>query len=229
MMIALMRTLLVLVVMAGCGGREDSPDAAVDASPDARPALDCQTYCALIEANCAGENDQYPDSKHCEAACASFEVGTSTVTDPSGNTLGCRIYHAGALSKNMPATHCAHAGPAGDQLGASAPAVCSGGNVCESFCTLQLRACGSLDEPLPGNPTDANGNPLFQYQNMINCMENCATFDKFYAYSTTATGDSLACRLLQASGAALDMESARMKCASTGGFPTAPCAGAPMP
>ncbi len=229
MTIVPMRTLLVLVVLAGCGGQCGSPDTSVDAPPDAPPAVDCKTYCALIEANCDDEYEQYPDLGHCEAACASFKVESSMVSDKPGNTLECRIYHAGDPSMKAPGLHCAHAGPAGDRIEAGAPAMCSGGNVCESFCTLQIQACGSLDEPLRGNPTDANGNPLFQYQNMINCMENCATFDKTHAYSTLATGDSLACRLLQATGAALSMDNAKMKCASTGGFPTGPCAGPPMP
>jgi hypothetical protein len=59
---------------------------------------------------------------HCTATCASFTVGTSQVTDTSGNTLGCRIYYARAPSMMEAATHCAHAGPGGDLITATPPA-----------------------------------------------------------------------------------------------------------
>ncbi len=220
-----MRTFLVLAVLVGCDGHEDVPDAA----PDAVATLDCSTYCDQIQTSCTGTNAQYPDREHCMAACASFTVGTSTVTDPSGNTLGCRIYHAGAPSRMAPATHCAHAGPGGDHIAASPPAACSGGDVCASYCALQIKACGSQEAPLPGNPRDANGNPLFQYPNLENCIANCATYDKTHAYSTASAGDSLACRLLHATRAAIDLANAKAECANTGMPPTGPCDGMPTP
>lgn len=192
-------------------------------------ALDCPTYCTQIQANCTGANAQYPDMAHCIAACGTFTVGTSAVTDPAGNTLGCRIYHAGAPSMTMPATHCPHAGPGGDQLTASTPAICSGGDVCASFCALQVKACGSVEAPLPGNPTDSTGNPLFQYQNVANCMTACAGFDKTHPYSTMSAGNSLACRLLHATSAAISVTNAQAECRYTGVTARAPCAGTPTP
>jgi hypothetical protein len=220
-----MRIFLVLAVV-GCGpGGEAKPDA----RPDAPPTLDCQSYCNRIQASCTGENAQYPDEAHCMAACASFPVGGSTVDDMSGHTLGCRIYHAGAPARNEPATHCAHAGPAGDHLMATSPAACSGGEVCTSFCTLQFKACGSLDAPLPGNPTDSTGNPLIQYRDMSDCLAVCAAFDKTHPYRTTSAGNSLACRMLHATRAALNLESAKAECRYTGMVPLGPCNGAPTP
>jgi hypothetical protein len=219
-----MRIFLVLAVLAGCDGDEGPPDAA----PDAVATLDCPTYCDRIQMNCTGANAQYSDRDHCIAACGTFTVGTSTVTDVSGNTLGCRVYYSGAPSKMDPATHCAQAGPGGDPIGASSTATCSGGDVCASFCALEIKACGSLEEPLDGDPRDDNGNPLFQYRNLQRCMENCATFDKTHAYSTAAAGNSLACRLLHATRAAITTN-AKMECAYTGLPPTGPCAGTPTP
>jgi len=218
-----MRTSLVVVVLVGCGGGDSkATDAAVSV------ALDCQSYCAEIQANCTSPNAQYPDLAHCTTACKSFTVGTSTVNDPSGNTLGCRIYHAGAPSMMAPETHCAHAGPGGDRIPASPPAFCSGGDVCASFCALEIMACGSLDAPLPGDPTDATGNPLFQYRNFNNCMAACANFDKTREYSTTVVGNSLACRLNQAVKAAIAVTpDGEMYCASTASAPRGPCA--PIP
>lgn len=221
-----MRSFLIAIALAGCGG-DTKPT--IDAPPDSVP-LDCSTYCAEIQANCTGANAQYPDMAHCMATCASFAVGTSKVTDMSGNTLGCRIYHAGAPSMMAAATHCPHAGPAGDLITASPPAFCSGGDVCTSFCTLEIMACGSLDAPLPGNPRDETGNPLFQYRNMADCVTSCAMFDKMHVYSTMAAGDSLACRLYHATSAAIAVApNGATDCPATADVPTGPCAGTASP
>jgi hypothetical protein len=227
-----MRTFLVMMALVGCGDDNQTVDAAVkDAEIDAAPVtLDCPAYCAEIQANCTGANAQYPDVAHCTATCASFTVGTSKVTDTAGNSLGCRIYHGGDPSKTTAATHCVHAGPGGDLITAATPAFCSGGDVCASFCALEIKACGSLDAPLPGNPTDGNNNPLFQYLNMANCMAVCATFDKTHPYSTAATGNSLACRLYHATNAAIDVTpNGATHCSHTAAVPTGPCAGAATP
>lgn len=221
-----MRTFLVLAVLAGCDGHDSGADAA---PPDTVAALDCTSYCGRIQASCTEGNAQYPDEAHCMAACRSFPVGTSTVDDTSGHTLGCRIYHAGAPAKADPAAHCAHAGPAGDHLMATPPAACSGGDVCTTFCTLQFKACGSLDAPLPGNPTEPNGNPLVQYRDMDDCLTVCAGFDKTHPYRTTSAGNSLACRMRYSIRAALDLDTAKAECRYTGMVPLGPCDGVPTP
>lgn len=87
-------------------------------------ALSCAAYCATIGANCAGADAQYGNNDTCLATCAAFPPGT--LADVSGNTLGCRNYHAGAAAQDA-STHCVHAGPGGDGI--------CGGN-CESFCIM---------------------------------------------------------------------------------------------
>jgi hypothetical protein len=225
-----MRILLIMIALIGCGsGSKPTIDAA---PPDvAEATLDCPTYCTEIQANCTGANAQYTDMAHCLSMCASFTVGTSRVTDTSGNTLGCRIYYAGAPSMTTAATHCAHAGPEGDLITATPPAFCSGGDVCASFCTLEIKACGSLEAPLPGNPRDNTNNPLFQYQNIADCMDSCdSSFDKTYAYSTMSAGASLACRLVHAISAAIAVTpNGTSECSATAAVPTGPCAGAATP
>jgi hypothetical protein len=224
-----MRTFVIMIALTGCGDNlKPAIDAAVQIDAVAI-ALDCPSYCTEIQANCTGANAQYPDMAHCTATCASFTVGTSKITDTSGNTLGCRIYHGGAPSMTMATTHCVHAGPAGDQISAT-PAFCSGGDICASFCTLEIKACGSLNAPLPGNPRDANNNVLFQYQDMADCMISCAAFDKAHAYSTAAMGNSLACRLYHATNAAIAVTpNGVTHCSHTAALPTGPCAGAATP
>lgn len=219
------RTLVVMMSLAGCGGdSKPAADAAIDA-----PALDCSTYCTEIQDHCTGANLQYASTAECMAACASFPVGTSTVTDMTGNTLGCRIYHGGAPATMAAATSCPHAGPGGDVISPATPAFCSGGDVCASFCALEIKACGSIDAPLPGNPTDTDGNSFFQYRNMERCLSVCDGFDRTHAYSTMAVGDSLACRLYRAIKAATSLENAAMYCSSTGSNPKGDCAGAASP
>jgi hypothetical protein len=234
--------LVFIAPIVGCStGENSSTNGAGDAAPpdaaqqDATPAtLDCPSYCAELQANCTGGNAQYPDMETCLATCASFEVGTSTVTDTTGNTLGCRIYHGGAPAKMDPGTECLQAGPAG--AGAQIPdggalTGCSGGDICLSYCVLEIKACGSLDAPLPGDPQSIPyNNSLYEYRNITNCLERCDNgLDTTHPYTTMAVGDSLACRLKEATLAAISVESGQMHCPNTGFSPLGPCVGAASP
>lgn len=212
----LMRTYLILVALAGCGSdNKGSSDAAIDAMIDAAPlTLDCDTYCGKIQANCKDSAAQYAASTgQCPKTCASFPKGTST-DETTGNTLGCRIHYAVAAS-SMPAMNCPHAGPVGDLITAATPGFCSGGNLCMSFCTLEIAACGSRDMPLPGDPKDGFGNQVYQYINLNNCMRLCAAWDKTHDYNTMAKGDSLACRWSAAVLASNSLDDAKLHCANT--------------
>jgi len=80
-------------------------------------------------ANCVGTNYQYTDMSVCMSSCVAFPVGLDV--DTAGNTLGCRVYHAGAAA-SAAATHCPHAGPSGGQM-------C--GSYCEAYCNLTAKAC----------------------------------------------------------------------------------------
>jgi hypothetical protein len=138
----------------------------------------CADYCTAIEGACAAPRDQWSNEATCLAACEAWAVGT--VDDTSGNTLGCRAYHAGAAVGD-PATHCVHAGPGG--AGAC-------GSNCEGFCTLALDACTGANE---------------QYASLTECMTECATFDTAEVYDITDTaGDSFACRLYHLTAAVTD-------------------------
>jgi hypothetical protein len=227
-----MRTIFLLFIAAGCGGSNNGTDASPPPVIDAASvALDCNSYCTKIQANCTNANAQYSDAEHCMAACSTFTIGTSTVNDTTGNTLGCRVHFAAQASNAaVAANDCAYAGPAGDLASAATPAFCSGGDVCAGFCAIDIQACGSVDSPLPGNPTDSNHNPLSQYQNMDKCVVVCDRYDKTHAYSTASRGDSFACRLFQATQAtaAADRSTA---CPDTGN-PAAspgPCTGTASP
>jgi hypothetical protein len=137
--------------------------------------LDCETYCDRTMANCTGSNAQYSGSDTCMASCTHFPEGT--LADTSGNTLGCRIYHAGNAATD-PTTHCIHAGPSGG-------GAC--GNPCDGFCSLVVAEC----------PT--------QYPSASDCATVCATYATTPPYSAAVTGgDDLSCRIYHATAASVD-------------------------
>jgi hypothetical protein len=72
----------------------------------------CEVYCDTVQANCIGSNKLYPDEAACKSFCASFATGGKP-NDTSGNTVQCRIYHAGVAGSGAAAaaTHCPHTGP----------------------------------------------------------------------------------------------------------------------
>jgi len=229
------RHLLLLLALVACGGDDkkttdggSAPKA--DASLDAAAAVvpDVTKYCTDIIAHCTGENAQYPTATamdQCLGTAATWPVGHTG--DATGNTLGCREYHAGALAVSDPATHCIHAGPGGDQM--KNAGTC--GDPCTSFCTLQIGTCGSIDTPVTGITP--------QYQNIAACMTACANFDKDHLYvlnktPATPSGNSLACRLYHATNAALyrkrnDLPTASAHCGHAAATPTGPCSAAATP
>lgn len=149
-------------------GTTPGEDSGTADSGTVAPTLDCATYCGRIMTACTGGNAQFASMDNCMDTCAAYPEGA--IEDMAGNTLGCRIYHAGAAGAS-PAdadTHCSHAGPLGD-------GVC--GTACESFCTIAEDQC-----------PDA-------YASMGMCMTGCATFTPG-DYSTASTsGNTLACRM----------------------------------
>ncbi|MEO7729580.1 MAG: hypothetical protein ABIY55_01305 [Kofleriaceae bacterium] len=209
---ARMRTsLFIILALAACGddGGKATPDAkpaidaavAIDGAP--APTLDCPTYCTEIQTNCTAANGQYQDMAHCLGTCKAFAVGT--LADRTGDTLGCRLYHGGAPAAADAAgatLHCPHAGPGGDKISATAPAFCSGGNVCEDFCNIHVKTCGTIAAPLTGITP--------QYQDMAACMTTCGAFpNKTTDYANNASkGDTLACRLYHVTNAAAQTDPA---------------------
>ncbi len=133
----------LVATLAACGDSETNPPvidapAAIDSSTAidaAGQAQTCANYCALIGANCTAANAMYGGAAECMASCMHFPAGTAA--DMSGNTLGCRIYHADAAATNA-SLHCRHAGPGGD-------GAC--GMNCEGFCAVALGSCAGQGEP----------------------------------------------------------------------------------
>jgi hypothetical protein len=160
---------------AGCGtsgGSSGTPDMATAASPDLAMAAapSCADYCTAIMANCTGDmNQQYTTLDNCMASCKAMPVGATT--DTSGNTLGCRLYHAMA-AKADPMTHCPHAGPGGAGM-------C--GTNCEGYCQIAEMYCTGANQI---------------YTDAADCARTCARFSDSVRYSIAQmTGGSTACLL----------------------------------
>jgi hypothetical protein len=176
-----------MIALVACGGDDDNNNN--DAGPGSdggRPvlALNCDTYCTTIMANCTAANAQYSDMNECLGTCSGFPPGAAS-TETSGNTLGCRIYHAqNAMVLNDAATHCPHAGPAGGKVDSAG--VC--GDPCVSFCALEEKICGTDAAPVTGVTK--------RYASTAACMTACGNFNKTVQYSPTApNGDTFACRV----------------------------------
>ncbi len=177
-LISIVASILMTFAVTACGDDDGNTGDDVDEA-DAAPTPDCATYCTAVMANCTDEFAQYSTMDVCMATCAAFPTGTGA--DTSGNTLGCRIYHANNVeTTSMPALHCPHAGPGGG-------GAC--GTNCEGFCSIAAHACTGDADP---------------FDDAADCAATCAAFDAEEAFDTSdTTGDTLACRLYHVSVASM--------------------------
>jgi hypothetical protein len=134
------------------------------------------------------------------AVCAKLPLGASD-GETSGNTVGCRQYHAGAsapASSTNSTTHCPHAGPSGG-------GVC--GSMCEAYCNVSMMAC-------------TGGNSLYA-SNAI-CMSVCMGWNTSGVIGD-AGGATYQCHLYHAGVALTDAASATTHCPHAGGSGATVC------
>lgn len=163
------------LALAGCGSPSTGGDMSVGDMAMSSSAPNCTDYCTKIAANCtagsgdSGSNAQYPDSATCLKTCSMSSMWASGMTgDTSGDTLGCRIYHAGAAASN-PVLHCPHAGPTGGNT-------C--GTWCANYCDLMAKNC-----------TGTNA-----VYDTTTCMTKCMTIPTT-GHVNDQSGDSIQCRI----------------------------------
>jgi hypothetical protein len=147
-----------------------------------------------MDANCTGNNQQFVTGA-CAPVCATYTKGMSG--DTSGDTLGCREYHAGLAAGSGAATHCPHA----SLLGGGVCAASSMGN-CTSFCEADLALC-----------TGANA----AYASMSACMTACANFTYTAGEAITAdtNKNTLNCRVYHLQLASTSSANATTHCPHT--------------
>jgi hypothetical protein len=170
----------------------------------------CTGYCTALGTNCGFPNSGYQSSAHCVAICTVFTTANvwaaGTDTDATGNTVGCRQYHAGAAAGSN-TTHCPHASiTGGDQCGSAT-------DRCTNYCTLMGASCPA-----------AYNDPRSSTFNATLCVANClgqqgvAGFGFAYTagaaqefpYSTT--GNTLPCRIYHATVASINSTYAAAHC-----------------
>ena len=221
-----MRYLLFVLVLVGCAGDVPTDTNPTNSPPPSSPGTgssgnspptqsttpDCSTYCSQIATTCTGANAQYASSAACMATCNKFTVGA--LTDTSGTTLGCRMYHVNNATKTaMPDVHCNHGGPGGGKIapvaaGATPDTHCS--DACTNFCQLSVSICGT------GTDTSK------QFTDLNSCLTTCAGWDRTAAYAVAppVAGNNLACRLYHMTAAAADPAT---HCSHTGPAATTHC------
>jgi hypothetical protein len=166
-------TWLVMLATVGACGVGEAPPPGGGATPT------CAEYCDEVMSICSDANAQYADHAACTAYCEGVGVfGVGTTEDADTNTIGCRIYHAGAAASD-PATHCLHAGPTG-------AGVC--GAWCDNYCDMAMTHC-----------TGAN----VLYESRAACEGACAGFATDGTQGD-ADGDTVQCRLYHLGAAAGD-------------------------
>ncbi len=119
----------------------------------------CDNYCALVLGSCLGDASLFGNAAECQSACEKHPAD-GLVGDADGDSVQCRLYHAGVAASDPPASaldHCPHAGPSGD--GVCVPK--SQGPTCQSYCFKVTAAC-----------KDTNA----QYASQAACEAYCATW-----------------------------------------------------
>jgi len=161
----------------------------VDMGPPS--GLTCAAYCTLVTTNCSAANAQYADMAECMTQCTTAAIPAGTAGMMSGNTLGCRLYHAGVAADDA-SLHCPHAGLSGG-------GAC--GTVCEAYCGLIQGSCTGDNQQYP----DADA-----------CLRACADLPTDGDIGDT-DGDTVQCRLSHAAAAIDDAAVNCDRAGATGG------------
>ncbi|MFT3923678.1 MAG: hypothetical protein QM778_14195 [Myxococcales bacterium] len=163
-----------------CGHAALVPDpsdaVSCDLGPDTEP--DCGDYCKLVGVACTGDRALYGSRSQCMAVCNALPSGLAKQV--TGNSVACRRWRG--YASLVDATSCPSAGPIAAQP-------C--GDPCEVYCGLAQTGCTQgFAEHFAGS--DAMGT----------CISQCKALPFSGGYSVAgAKGDTLECRVLQASKA----------------------------
>ena len=182
----------------GTGGMAATGSSSASTGSGMTATLDCKSYCTVVQANCTGDKAQYPSPESCMAACAALPAGK--LGETAGNTLGCRLYHAGTPAVMDPTLHCPHAGPTGGDKDVTDVAAGTCGEGCDAFCSVAQAVC--------------TGAANSQYKDKETCLTECKSFKADVANYSTANTDKndFGCRFYHLSVAATDAASATAHC-----------------
>jgi hypothetical protein len=106
-----------------------------------KPPTPCEVFCTLAATNCKDENVIDFGEAGCVDTCATWEPGSAGAT--TGDSLACRLHHAGAPAAEDPGTHCPHASPDGGGVCAVPPKT-----FCEATCDTVEFECLKEGAPI---------------------------------------------------------------------------------
>jgi hypothetical protein len=182
----------LVVALAACIIEERSYD---------QQFADCWGYCDTLETSCTGLNRVYENRDTCIATCMVMDYDLADVASTTANTLTCRLDR---ISSQIESNECPLVGPGGN-------GAC--GRNCEALCALRAKLCADI---APG-ADDAPATDTAQ------CEADCAVlYDRndMDASSEDLIGDTVQCRLLHVSRAALNPAEAARHCEASKIRPT---------
>ena len=163
-------------VMNAGNNPEECAHAGAEGGDRCRNLITCSQYCTEVVSACTGPNTQYIASGEfdsqsiCESYCDFAGWIPGFESDATGNSIGCRYYHAKAALAEDPVLHCPMAGPTGAD-------VC--GSWCDNYCELASQSCVA-------------DNAIFESNE--ECMTACAEFDT-EGKINDSQGNTVQCRL----------------------------------
>jgi len=145
-----------------------------------------ENFCNFVD-NACGNYSSYASHAACVALASAFPPQTSFSlgAETSGNTLGCRAYHA-VVAKSVPNPHCYHTAPNGGD------GTC--GTTCDGYCSLIQYGCTG---------------PNQQHASLAACQTACAGYTDTHFYNINniltpaPSADTLDCRYYHATAAIL--------------------------
>ena len=173
------------------GGGSDATGASGEAGAGGEkggPTDLCDQYCALMEDNCAGNDEQYRDREQCSTICHLLPQGATGGSDD--DSVACRLKYADKMryaNGSELSNYCHQAGPSGDGH-------C--GSVCDAFCALMAEVC------------TATSAGTYHFASDADCMKTCNALPAApVPYSSTnpqvSDGNHALCRLFHVTSAAM--------------------------
>ncbi|HEU4579892.1 MAG TPA: hypothetical protein VFS67_16645 [Polyangiaceae bacterium] len=172
----------------------------------------CSEYCELVGQRCQGDYKVYDYPEQCMAVCQHMDPGgLSLGASDNKNTVTCRIEKLRQTEFDArPEQNCPQVGPGG-------AGYC--GDDCDSFCALRQQVCSGVE----GQTYEDD------LLDPAKCKSNCLAVPKLSTFDAARDqkGDSLQCRLVHVSEAAVSAQKAATHCLHTQtvpkAAPTFPC------
>lgn len=109
----------------------------------------CPLYCDLVQQNCTGSDQVYPDRRTCLTTCDVLNAAgrfDDWVFTAEVDSVQCRLYHAGPPAVQSPQLHCPHTRVYNDEHCGIDPSLNPQPDdwPCRTFCKLMERNCATV-------------------------------------------------------------------------------------